>query len=100
STNGSAGTPALQSIPANCLNPVPDPADPSKMTCTGAGPRVLLGNTLVPSTIFTPFQPASQRASVIDPTFVGGYGTALRNMFNNKYRTWSVGVQFNFPLRN
>jgi outer membrane protein len=100
STNGSAGTPALQSIPANCLNPVPDPADPSKMTCTGEGPRVLLGNTLVPSTIFTPFQPASQRASDIDPTFVGGYGTALRNMFNNKYRTWSVGVQFNFPLRN
>jgi outer membrane protein TolC len=21
-------------------------------------------------------------------------------MFNNKYRSWSVGVQFNFPLRN
>jgi HAE1 family hydrophobic/amphiphilic exporter-1 len=100
STNGSAGTPALQSVPANCDNPVPDPDDSSKMTCAGVGPRVLLGNTLVPSTIFTPFQPAFQRPSDINGTFVGGYGTALRNMFNNKYRTWSVGVQFNFPLRN
>lgn len=34
------------------------------------------------------------------PEFVGGYGTALKNMFKNDFRTWSVGLQFNFPLRN
>src|SRR5262249_19084228 len=32
--------------------------------------------------------------------FIGSYGTALKNLFKNDFRTWSVGVQFNFPLRN
>lgn len=36
----------------------------------------------------------------IFPAFVGGYGTALGLMFKNEFHTWSVGVQFNFPLRN
>lgn len=34
------------------------------------------------------------------PEFVGGYGTSLKNMFKNDFRTWSVGLQFNFPLQN
>lgn len=32
--------------------------------------------------------------------FVGGYGTSLRNLFKNSFRTWSVGVNFSLPLRN
>src|SRR5262245_18963480 len=32
--------------------------------------------------------------------FVGGYGTALGNMFKNQFRTWSVGVEVSLPLRN
>lgn len=36
----------------------------------------------------------------IFPEFVGGYSTALGNMFKNEFRQWSVGVQFSFPLRN
>ncbi len=35
-----------------------------------------------------------------DPTFVGGYGTALKNLFSNDFRTWRVGINFSFPLRN
>jgi len=34
------------------------------------------------------------------PIFIGGYGTALNNMFKNEFRTWSFGVQINFPLQN
>jgi outer membrane protein len=34
------------------------------------------------------------------PIFIGGYGTALNNMLKNEFRTWSVGVQINFPLQN
>lgn len=34
------------------------------------------------------------------PEFIGGYGTSLKNLFKNEFRTWSVGLQFNFPLRN
>ncbi|MEP7273780.1 MAG: TolC family protein, partial [Acidobacteriota bacterium] len=46
----------------------------------------------------------SPRAGVppgqIFPEFVGSYGTALRGLFKNEFRTWSVGVNFSFPLRN
>ncbi len=46
----------------------------------------------------------SPRAGVppgqIFPEFVGGYGTALKNLVQNDFRTWSVGLQFTFPLRN
>lgn len=34
------------------------------------------------------------------PVFVGGYGTSLKNMFKNEFRTWSVGLQINLPLQN
>jgi outer membrane protein len=97
STNGSAGTPVFQNIPANCANPIPDPIT-GQPSCPGVG-LVGVGSALAPGVVFSPFKPASQINPISD-TFSGGYGTALKNMFNNKYRTWSVGVQFNFPLRN
>ncbi len=34
------------------------------------------------------------------PEFVGGYGTSLKNLLKNEFRTWSVGLNFTFPLRN
>lgn len=37
---------------------------------------------------------------VIFPEFVGGYGTSLKELFKNEFRSWNVGIQFNFPLRN
>jgi outer membrane protein len=33
-------------------------------------------------------------------SFIGGYGTSLRNMFSNDFRTWEVGLSFSLPLRN
>src|SRR6266542_3781257 len=32
--------------------------------------------------------------------FIGGYGTALRNLFDNSFPTWRVGVNISLPLRN
>lgn len=97
STNGSAGTPVLQSVPATCADPVPNPAT-GQPSCPGVG-LVPVGGALAPGVVFTDFTPAGQ-VNPISDTFVGGYGTALKNMFNNKFRSWSVGIQFNFPLRN
>lgn len=34
------------------------------------------------------------------PLFVGGYGTSLKNMLKNEFRTWSFGLQINLPLQN
>jgi HAE1 family hydrophobic/amphiphilic exporter-1 len=39
-------------------------------------------------------------AGVIFPEFVGGYGTSLKELFKNEFRTWSVGISFSLPLRN
>lgn len=39
-------------------------------------------------------------AGQIFPEFVGSYGTSLKELFKNEFRTWSVGIQFNFPLQN
>jgi outer membrane protein len=35
-----------------------------------------------------------------DPTFVGGYGSALDQLFTRKYPTYSIGVQVTIPVRN
>ena len=51
-------------------------------------PAIVLDNNGVP-------QPVG-----IDPAFVGGYPTALKNMLKNSYPTWQVGINFSFPLRN
>jgi outer membrane protein len=36
----------------------------------------------------------------VAPNFVGGYGTSLRNLFGNDFRSWNVGFSFTLPLRN
>jgi outer membrane protein TolC len=38
--------------------------------------------------------------NAVFPSFVGGYGTSLRNMFSNDFRAWDVGLSFSLPLRN
>jgi len=35
-----------------------------------------------------------------DPTFTGGYGTALEQLATRKYPTYGIGLQLNLPLRN
>jgi len=32
--------------------------------------------------------------------FIGGYGTALGNLFDNSFPTWRVGLNISLPLRN
>jgi outer membrane protein TolC len=45
----------------------------------------------VPGVAFTPS---------FDPAFVGGYGTALSQMFTGKYSDYSLALQLDVPLRN
>jgi outer membrane protein len=39
-------------------------------------------------------------ATGADPTFIGGYGSALEQLVTRKYPTYGVGVNFTLPLRN
>ncbi len=36
----------------------------------------------------------------IPNNFLGGYGSSLDNLFAQRYRSYQVGVQLNFPIRN
>jgi outer membrane protein len=36
----------------------------------------------------------------VAPAFIGGYGAALGNLFNNSFPTWRVGLNISLPLRN
>jgi outer membrane protein len=44
-------------------------------------------------------QPVSGPVPVF-PDFVGGYGTSLARLFSQDYRSWTVGFNFSFPIRN
>src|SRR5262245_22427062 len=41
-----------------------------------------------------------QQVIQIITDFIGGYGTALGNLFDNSFPTWRVGVNISLPLRN
>jgi outer membrane protein TolC len=84
------------------------PCDPSttvdiggQRNCLDIQPVLLADGTYVPQVVPTPYvetpfifeQPTA-------PNFRGGYGRALRNMFSNDFRSWSVGINFSLPLRN
>jgi outer membrane protein TolC len=45
----------------------------------------------IPGVTFTP---------IIDPNFVGGYGTVLSQVFKGKYPDYGVALQLDVPLRN
>ena len=45
-----------------------------------------------------PIQPPIQGS--IPSNLVGGYGDALSNLFQQKYRTFQTGISINLPLRN
>jgi outer membrane protein TolC len=44
--------------------------------------------------------PLNTLAPAAETPFVGGYGTALDQLFTFKYPTYSIGVQLTVPLRN
>jgi HAE1 family hydrophobic/amphiphilic exporter-1 len=39
-------------------------------------------------------------AGAVADTFIGGYGTGLKNLFSNDFRSWNVGVNITIPWRN
>src|SRR5579883_247497 len=43
---------------------------------------------------------ANPLAAALDPTFIGGYGSALEQIFARRYPTYGAGVNITLPLRN
>jgi outer membrane protein TolC len=40
------------------------------------------------------------RGRSVDPFFIGGYGTVLSQLFRRNFPNYTVGFQFNIPIRN
>lgn len=79
-----------------CANPVTNPiGQPAGQYCLGIAP-VLTGGVYTPGVTYTPYRVDTFAA----PALVGGYGTALANLFRNDFRTWTVGVNISLPWRN
>jgi outer membrane protein TolC len=43
---------------------------------------------------------ANPAAASLDPTYLGGYGSALAQIFRRNYPTYAAGLQLDLPLRN
>src|SRR5262249_44812638 len=100
STNGLGGTGPLITRPDCAPVPVkgPDGQDLQPICAT-------LGLRQDAPGVFTPVAfdikaPTITSQPPVSDQFIGGYGTALGNLFKNEFRTWTVGVQFSLPLRN
>jgi HAE1 family hydrophobic/amphiphilic exporter-1 len=94
-TDGLAGASPL--IPVqNCSNPFTDPVT-GQLVCASVAPGLQNG-AFAPIVNTTPF--VQSQIQPIADRFIGGYGTALGNMFKNDFRTFSFGVQISLPLRN
>lgn len=38
--------------------------------------------------------------ALVPPSFIGGYGTTLSNLFGQNYSSWQAGMQFDWTVRN
>jgi outer membrane protein len=94
--NGLGGTPQT-SIGPNCQSII-NPAT-GQPVCASIDVASVNG-ALVPVVNTSSFNPAAVSTAPIANQFIGGYGTALGNMFKNQFRTWQVGVSITLPLGN
>lgn len=88
SINGSAG--AL----TNSVNPFATNTTPTLNQIIGNVNALSAGNPDLPQITPIPITPNP----TLPDNLVGGYGSALGNLFANRYPTYRVGVQFDLPL--
>jgi HAE1 family hydrophobic/amphiphilic exporter-1 len=96
-TDGLAGASPLVPV-QNCSdsNKFTDPVT-GQSVCASVAP-VIQNGAFAPVVNTTPF--VQSQIQPIADRFVGGYGTALGNMFKNDFRTFGFGLQISLPLRN
>jgi HAE1 family hydrophobic/amphiphilic exporter-1 len=106
-TNGAGGTPATTTVIGNCTSPLPlgDPNNPTSKVCVSPTFIPVIQNGQITGyqigTTQTSFNPTPVTTPIpISSDFVGGYGTALKNLFRNEFRNWSVGINITLPIRN
>ena len=96
-TDGLGGTaPIINSANCSSASRFTDPVT-GQSVCAAVIPGIQNG-AIVPVVATQPF--ATTQIQPIADQFIGGYGTALGNMFKNQFRTFTFGVDISLPLRN
>ncbi len=65
--------------------------------CAGLVVGTDVAGNLIPVVRTSPFIAS---VPTVGTTFIGGYGTGLKNLFSNDFRSWSAGVNITLPWRN
>lgn len=99
--------PPIQDLIAQALNRRPDllqagvQVDNSQISLEGSRnellPEIDLVGVVQNSALAGQTNPL---APAVDPTFIGGYGSALEQIFARRYPTYGAGVNITLPLRN
>jgi HAE1 family hydrophobic/amphiphilic exporter-1 len=96
-TDGLGGTaPVISSSNCSSASRFTDPLT-GQVVCAAVVPGIQNG-AIAPVINTQPF--ATTQIQPIADQFIGGYGTALGNMFKNQFRTLTFGVDISLPLRN
>ena len=53
-----------------------------------------------PNPLYQSATASSGQPNMVDPAFVGGYGSMTGQIFSRPYQTYEVGIQLNLPVRN
>lgn len=100
-TFGTGGSPARStSTIGNCISPFSSPLDGS---CLILDPVKDATGKITQYNVKPGYPYATSTIKVTNPVasqFVGAYGTGLKNLFKNEFRSWNVGVNIEIPWRN
>lgn len=100
-TFGTGGSPAISTVTAgNCISPFSAAVDGNCLVLT---PIKDAQGKITQYNVTPGFPFATTSRTVTNPVagqFVGGYGTGLKNLFKNEFRSWNVGVNIEIPWRN
>ncbi|MGH9801090.1 MAG: TolC family protein, partial [Blastocatellia bacterium] len=100
-TFGTGGSPSKSTVQVgNCLSPFTSAVGGS---CLILDPIKDAQGNITQYNVKPGFPFATSTVTVTNPVsgkFVGGYGTGLKNLFRNEFRSWNIGVNIEIPWRN
>lgn len=100
-TFGTGGSPAKSTANiGNCVSPFTSPLSGS---CLILDPVTDAQGNITQYNVKPGFPFVSTPTTVANPVasqFIGAYGTGLKNLFKNEFRSWNIGVNIEIPWRN
>lgn len=100
-TFGTGGTPGTNTVSVgNCTSPFTSPVSGTCLALTpitDAQGKITQYN-VIPGVPYSTTQITVPNS--VSSAFIGAYGTGLKNLFKNEFRSWNIGVSIEIPWRN